>query len=79
MTQDMLTSFFGWMSVVNFAFLAFATFSVFAMRDWVANLHARLFGIDPDQVRVMLYAWLALFKVLTIVFALAPYVALRLM
>jgi len=79
MTQDMLTSFFGWMSVVNFAFLAFATFFVFVMRDWAAGLHARLFGLDPEQVRIMLYAWLALLKVLTIVFALAPYVALRLM
>lgn len=78
MTQDMLTSFFGWMTVLNFGLLAFATLAMLVMRDWVAGLHGRLFGLDEAQVRLAFYSWLAGFKILAIVGSLVPYLALRL-
>ena len=78
MTQARLTSFFGWMTVLNFGLLAFATLAMLVMRDWVAGLHGRLFGLDETQVRLAFYSWLAGFKILAIVGSLVPYLALRL-
>ena len=78
MTQETLTTFFGWMTVIDFGILLFATLAIFVLRDWATALHARMFGLDPAQVRLAMYGWLAMFKVLIFVFALVPYIALRL-
>lgn len=78
MTQDMLTSFFGWMTVLNFGLLIFATLVMLLLRDWAARLHGLLFGLDEAQVRLAFYGWLAGFKILAIIGSLVPYLALRL-
>ena len=77
MTVAMLSSFFGWMTVLNFAILAVAGIALMAMRDWASQLHARMFGLDKADVRLSYYRWLATYKILALVFAFVPWLALQ--
>ncbi|GAB4299496.1 MAG: hypothetical protein Kow0058_15250 [Roseovarius sp.] len=78
MSEDMLTSFFGWMALLNLAVLILASLLILAMRDRVAGLHARLFGLEAATVRRAIYVWLGHYKIATLVLAVIPYLALRL-
>ena len=78
MTQEILTTFFGWMTVINIVFLTLSSLMLMIMKDWVASLHGHLFGVEPAQVKQTIYSWLGAYKIMTLIFSLAPYLALRL-
>ena len=77
MTLDTLSTFFGWMTVFNFALLAVAGIALMAMRDWASELHARMFGLEAADVRMSYFRWLATYKILALVFAFVPWLALQ--
>lgn len=77
MNFDTLATLFGWMAVINIAILALATAAMIAMPDAIARIHARLFGLDPDQVRLTIYTWIGHYKMAVLVLTVAPYLALR--
>ncbi len=77
MTIETLTTVFGWMSVINIAFLLISTVLILALKDWATTLHARLFEIDPAAARLEWYRWLGNYKIFMLIFALVPYFALR--
>ncbi|WP_406648312.1 hypothetical protein QEZ52_04685 [Aliisedimentitalea scapharcae] len=77
MTQETLTAAFGWMAVLNIGFLAIATCMLWAMQDWIAGVHARMFKMQEADVRKAYFDYLAKLKILTIVFAVVPYFALK--
>ena len=79
MTQDSMTTFFGWMTVLNFGLLAVAALALAAMRDRASGLHAGLFGLAPDAVSAEYFRWLATYKLLALVFCLTPWIALKIM
>lgn len=79
MTQDSLISFFGWSVVLHLIFLAIAALVFLLAGDRIARLHARLFGLEVDEVARVIYGWLGIYKLLFLVFALVPWIALRLM
>lgn len=78
MTQEFLTTVFGWMTVLNIGFLAITTVMLLAMQDWVAGVHARMFKMQEADVRRAYFDYLAKYKTLTLVFAVVPYLALKL-
>lgn len=78
MTQETLTAFFGWMTVLNFGFLTISTLAVVAMQDRIAGIHGRMFQTEPAAVRKAYFQYLANYKVLAIVFSLVPWLALKL-
>ncbi len=77
MTLETLTQLFAWMTAINAGLLLFTTLAVWAMRDWVAALHGRMFGLSAETTRGHIYAYLATFKIAVIVLNLVPYLALR--
>ena len=77
MTPEFLLHFFGWMAVINIAFLTLATLGIIATRDWAAGLHARMFGVDAADVRLAMYGWLGHYKLATLILTVVPYLALR--
>lgn len=77
MPLETLTTFFGWMSIINIAFLLISTVLMVLMRDWATTLHARLFEIDAAAARLEWYRWLGNYKIFTLIFAIVPYFALR--
>ena len=78
MTQETLTSLFGWMAVLNIAFLFIGTLAILVLKNWAANLHSRLFGIEAAAVPQLMYEWLGHYKIATLVLSVVPYFALRL-
>jgi len=74
-----VTTFFGWTTVINFVFLAVTTIAVVAMRGFITTLHARMFGLDPEDVSRDYFHYIAQYKIAIIVFSLTPYVALKFM
>jgi len=79
MTVETLTTFFGWMTVLNFGFLALAGGMLLVTRDWATNLHANMFDMEQADVKSAYFNWLATYKVLALVFAFVPWLALTLM
>lgn len=78
MTQEFLTTVFGWMTVLNFALLALSTLLIVALQDWAAGIHGRMFQMDPSDAKRAYFRYLANYKILTIVFCLMPWLALKL-
>jgi hypothetical protein len=79
MPLETLTTFFGWLAVLNIGLLMFMTLFIWVLMDWASCFHARLFGLDQRDVRRAFYGYLAQYKLLTLIFVITPYVALKLM
>ncbi len=78
MTQEFLTTVFGWMTVLNIGVLLFSTLMVVALQDWIAGIHGRMFQMEKHDVKRAYFRYLANFKILTIIFSLMPWIALKL-
>ena len=79
MTLDQLTTFLAWSSVVHIAFLLFATFMLFALRDWAMGIHSAMLGVDRVDLPRLYFQYLAGYKLLILVFFIVPYLVLRLL
>ena len=79
MAIEQLVSFLGWCSVINIAVLLFSTIMLVLMKDFVIRTHSKMFDLDPQTLPAIYFRYLGNFKVLVIVFNLAPYIALRIM
>ena len=79
MDIDSLISFFGWMALINIGVLVFSTFFSILFRNTAHELHSKLFNIDKKELDLVYFRYLAHYKVLTIIFTIVPYFALRVM
>ena len=68
---------FGWMSVLNIGMLALYSLLWMVAGDAVIRLQSRMLGVTEDDARVGWYRFLGHYKLLILVFNLAPYIALR--
>ncbi len=78
MTQEFLTTVFGWMTALNIAVLLFSTLMILIMQDWIAGVHGRMFQMERADVKRVYFRYLANYKILTIIFCLVPWLALKL-
>lgn len=78
MDQEALSAFFGWLTVLHFGLFTLSAALLLLMRDWVASLHARMFGLAPADVSLTVYRWLGSYKILILATALGPWLALQL-
>ncbi len=78
MTQEFLTTVFGWMTALNIAVLLFSTLMILIMQDWIAGVHGRMFQMERADVKRAYFRYLANYKILTIIFFLVPWLALKL-
>ena len=79
MDMTTLTSFFGWMAVINMGVLLVGTVMSVAVRDSVSRIHAKIFGIDPADISRMYFQWVAQYKIGAFIFSIVPWIALQLM
>lgn len=79
MTLEILTAFFGWLAVLNIGILAAAAIGMLAMRKMAVGIHVRMFDLDETTVNAVYFRWLANYKLATLLFAVTPYLALRIM
>ena len=76
---ETLTEFFGWSAVINIALLLLSTVAITLGGEAATKTHQRLFGLDEQSVKQAYFRYLSQFKILTIVFSIVPYIALKMM
>ncbi|EEF80999.1 DUF6868 family protein [Methylophaga thiooxydans] len=76
MTLDALTTLFAWMTVINIGLLLFSTLMLTVFKSFVIRIHHRLTGLEANKLEPAYFHYLALYKILIIVFNLVPYLVL---
>jgi hypothetical protein len=79
MSISQLTELLGWASVINVGYLFLATIVVMFMRGTVPSIYSKLFNIDEKTLSAKYFDFLSNYKVVTLVFMVAPYIALKIM
>ena len=77
-TIDVVTSFLGWCTVINFSILLLATVFIVFLRKPIARIHASMFGLSEATILQEYFSYLANYKIAMLLFNFVPYVALRL-
>ena len=79
LTIAQLTEFLGWVSVINIVYLFVATIILTLMRETITSLHSKILKIDKNDLNKKYLDFLSMYKVMTLVFFVAPYIALKIM
>jgi hypothetical protein len=79
MTVSQLTELLGWASIINIAYLLLATTMLVFMRGLIFSIHQKMFGVDEKDLSVKYFDFLSHYKIMTLVFFVAPYIALKIM
>ena len=75
--QD-LTEFFKWWTIISGCVYVFSVVMILLFREMAFRMHAKMFGITREAFNIAVYSYVALFKLVFIVFNLIPYLALEL-
>jgi Family of unknown function (DUF6868) len=78
MNLDQLTELFKWMTIINIGLLLLSSMLIILMKNVMQKLHGKLFGIKEENIALMAYGYLGMYKVLIIVFILVPFISLTL-
>ncbi|MFT6449707.1 MAG: hypothetical protein ACJAW8_002074 [Oleispira sp.] len=74
-----LTEFLGWASLLNLGMLSFASLLLVLMRPYITAIHSKLLSIPETELSTIYMNYLANYKILTFVFMVMPYLALKIM
>lgn len=74
-----LTTFLGWATLINIVVLLFSTAAIVGLRNHIATVHQRLFGLNGADLGRAYFQYLAQYKIAVLVFNLTPYLALKFM
>ena len=72
-----LRVFFGWCAIVNIGILIWWFLAVLLMRDFVFNVHKKIFNVPADAMPTIHYCGLGIYKLTTFTFFVVPYLVLR--
>lgn len=78
-TISQLTELLGWASVINIAYLLLATVILLFMRGAISSIHSKILDIDKKELSSKYFDFLSMYKIVTLVFMVAPYIALKIM
>jgi hypothetical protein len=78
-TISQLTELLGWASVINAGYLLLATLILMFMRGKISSIHSKMFNIDEKELSSKYFDFLSNYKIVTLVFMVAPYIALKFM
>jgi len=78
-TLTQLTTLLGWAAVFNIGYLLLATLILVLMKSGVATIHSKLFGLNEKVLELKYFEFLSNYKVITLIFFVAPYCALKVM
>lgn len=77
MTIAEFTEFLGWATVINLSFFILTVLGVTFLQNTIVQIHKKLFGISEEDLLRAYFQYMAQFKIVVVVFFLAPYVALK--
>ena len=76
---ERLTTFFGWMSVVNIGLFFLTFFVLTALKEVVLPIHSSIFAMNTGDLHRIYFQHVAQYKIAVVVFNIAPYIALKIM
>ena len=76
-TLSQLTELLGWASLINIAYLFLATLILMFMKEKISAIHSMIFNIDKQELNSKYFDFLSSYKIATLVFIVAPYLALK--
>ena len=76
-TLSQLTELLGWASLINIAYLFLATLILMFMKEKISAIHSTIFNIDKHELNSKYFDFLSSYKIATLVFIVAPYLALK--
>ena len=79
MTITELTEILGWASLINIGYLLLATIVVTLFKKTITAIHKKIFSLNEDQLSSQYFVFLSNYKIVTLVFFVAPYLALKIM
>ena len=79
MVMQTLTTFFMWCTIINGGLLVLWTVIYMLAPDLVYRTQSKFFPIPRETFDVVFYSFIAVFKIVFLVFVVVPYVALLIM
>lgn len=79
MELSQLTEMLGWISILNISYLFLASLVLTFMRESILSIHGKIFDIDDQKLKLKYFNFLSTYKIVTLVFCITPYVALKIM
>ena len=79
MDMQTLKEFFGWMTLINLILYVWTVIMCITCRQLFTRLSGRMFGMGETATNTILYAYVASYKLLLIVFNLVPWLTLVIM
>lgn len=76
MDVQMLTRFFMWCTILNIGFLLFFFLVLIINIDFVYKMQSKLFPMSRETFNVVLYSFIAIYKIIIFVFNLVPWITL---
>ncbi len=77
MDLDLLTQFFAWFTLINYALMLLSWLAMLVMRDFVVNIHNATMNVPEAELPRLYFQFFAFYKVLILTFGLVPYLVLR--
>lgn len=78
-TISQLTELLGWASVINIAYLLLATLILMFMKGTISSIHSKVLDLNEKELSSKYFDFLSIYKIVTLVFIVAPYIALKIM
>jgi len=78
-TISQLTELLGWASVINVGYLFIAAMILMFMNGTVSSIHSKMLNIEEKELSSKYFDFLSNYKIATLVFMVAPYIALKIM
>ncbi|GAL13216.1 hypothetical protein JCM19233_4218 [Vibrio astriarenae] len=76
---NVLTEFLGWCTVLNLGLLALSSVLMSMLRPQIASFHGRVSALSEKELNVAYFRYLSHYKIVTLVFNVVPYLALKIM
>lgn len=76
MELSALTAFFGYCSLINMAILSCSAIILLLFKDSISSIHKALFNVEQSTLNSLYLQFIALYKLLIIVFNLIPFLVL---
>ena len=78
-TVEIMIEFFGWCSIINIGILFLSALMVIVFRETLLRIHSKMYNLDDEILLKIYIQYLALYKILIIIFSIVPYFALKIL
>lgn len=77
MNIELLQAFLGWNLIIHIGMLLVVFLFTTLGRNWMLKMHQSMFGLAEGELLKIYFFYIAIYKMLIIIFVLIPYVVLR--